>query len=80
VHISKLYISLKAYEQNIHRNHTETMLKFLKIFTWILIILSLFAFYISLRSDEYSMEYAMVALGLWVIALGANYLIRKKKK
>jgi putative Mn2+ efflux pump MntP len=56
------------------------MLKFLKVLTWILIILSLFAFYISLRSDEFSMEYAMVALGLWVIALGANYLIRKNKK
>ena len=56
------------------------MAKFMKVLTWILIILSLFAFYISLRSDDYSMEYAMVALGLWVIALGANYLIRRYGK
>lgn len=56
------------------------MQKFLKITTWVLIILSLFAFYISLRSDEFSMEYAMIALGLWVVALGANYLIKRYKK
>ena len=56
------------------------MVKFLKVLTWILIILSLFAFYISLRSDEFSMEYAVIALALWAIALGANYLIRRYKK
>ncbi|MBR9997909.1 MAG: hypothetical protein KFF73_03010 [Cyclobacteriaceae bacterium] len=56
------------------------MLKLLKVLTWIFIILSLFAFYISLRSDEFSMEYAMGALGLWVLALGANFLIKKYKK
>ena len=56
------------------------MVKFLKILTWVLIILSIFAFYISLRSDKLSMEYAVGAMALWILALGANYLIKKYKK
>jgi len=56
------------------------MKKFLNVLTWVLIILSIFAFYISLRSDEYSMEYAVGAMVLWVLALGANYLIKKYRK
>lgn len=55
------------------------MLKFLKILTWVLIILSIFAFYISLRSAEFKMEYAVGAMVLWILALGANYLIKKYK-
>jgi hypothetical protein len=56
------------------------MKRFLNILIWILIILSIFAFYISLRSDEYSMEYAVGALALWILALGANYMSRRYKK
>ena len=56
------------------------MAKTLKVLTWVLIILSFFAFYISLRSDEFSVEYALIALVLWIAALGINYLIRKRKK
>lgn len=56
------------------------MLKFLKILIWILIILSIFAFYISLRSDKFSMEYAVGAMILWILALGANYLTKKYKE
>ncbi len=57
----------------------ELYRKILKITTWVLIILSLFAFYISLRSDLYSMEYAIIAMVLWLLALGANYWIKKLK-
>jgi hypothetical protein len=51
--------------------------KILKITTWVLIILSIFSFYISLRSDLYQMEYAIIAMVLWILALGVNYWIKK---
>jgi hypothetical protein len=56
------------------------MKRFLNVLIWILLVFSLFAFYISLRSDEYSMEYAIGALALWILALGANYMSKKYKK
>jgi hypothetical protein len=52
--------------------------RILKILVWIMIIASVGALWISLRSTLYSMEYGIVALGLWVAALGLNYLIKKK--
>lgn len=50
----------------------------LKILVWILIIASLGALWISLRSSMYSFEYGIIALSLWVVALGLNYLVKKK--
>jgi hypothetical protein len=54
--------------------------KFLKIFVWLLIIASVGALYISLRSNQYSMEYGIIALGLWIAALGINYIVKKRFK
>jgi len=50
----------------------------LKILVWILIIAAVGALWISLRSTLYSIEYGIVALSLWVSALGLNYLVKKK--
>jgi FtsH-binding integral membrane protein len=69
-----------AVKIKLRSEKTDQMVKFLKILTWVLIILSIFAFYISLRSDEFSMEYAIGAMVLWILALGANYLIKKYKQ
>ena len=52
----------------------------IKILVWILIIASLGALWISLRSNQYSFEYGIIALSLWVVALGLNYLVKKKFK
>lgn len=52
----------------------------IKILVWILIIASLGALWISLRSTQYSFEYGIIALSLWVVALGLNYLVKKKFK
>ena len=52
--------------------------KIFKILIWILVIASLGAFWISLRTEDFAMEYAIVAMVLWVIALGLNYLLKKK--
>jgi len=62
-------------------NKKENLLpQALKILVWILIIASVGALWISLRSSLYSFEYGVVALALWVLALGLNYLIKKKLK
>jgi FtsH-binding integral membrane protein len=52
--------------------------KILKITVWVLIIASVIALYISLRSDLYSFEYGVIALVLWVVALGLNYIVKKR--
>jgi len=52
----------------------------LKIIVWVLIIASVGALYISLRSSLYSFEYGIIALVLWVSALGLNYLVKKRFK
>ena len=52
--------------------------KILRIIVWILIIASVGALYISLRSKIHSFEYGVAALALWIIALGINFLIKKR--
>ncbi len=52
----------------------------LKVITWVMIILSLFALYISLRTDRFSVQYAVAALVLWLLALGSNFLGKKYRK
>jgi hypothetical protein len=54
-------------------------IKILKISVWVVLILSIMAFYISLRTPYYSLEYSLIALGLWGIVFGLNYWLRKLK-
>jgi len=59
-------------------NKKENILpQVLKILVWVLIIASIGALWISLRSSLYSFEYGIIALALWVLALGLNYLVKK---
>jgi FtsH-binding integral membrane protein len=52
--------------------------KIFKILIWVLVVASLGTFWVSLRSEEFAMEYAMIAMVLWMFALGLNYLLKKK--
>jgi hypothetical protein len=62
-------------------NNKENILpKILKVAVWVLIAASVAALYISLRSSLYSFEYGVIALGLWIVALGLNYIIKKRFK
>jgi hypothetical protein len=49
----------------------------LKISVWILLALSLVAFYISLRTPYYSLEYSLIAMGFWVIVFGLNFWLKR---
>jgi hypothetical protein len=55
------------------------MIKVLNISVWVVLVLSILAFYISLRTPYYSLEYSLIALGLWALVFGMNYWLRKLK-
>ncbi|MEM9327012.1 MAG: hypothetical protein AAGA85_15195 [Bacteroidota bacterium] len=48
-----------------------------KIIVWSLIIVAVVIFWISLRTDEYELEYTLAALGVWGIAYLINRMGRK---
>jgi hypothetical protein len=58
----------------------RSLIKILNVSVWVLLILSIMAFYVSLRTPYYSLEYSLIALGLWGIVFGLNYWLRKIKK
>jgi len=45
---------------------------------WLVLVLAVGAFYISLRTDRYQLEYTLAALGLWGGAYLINRLIKKQ--
>lgn len=51
--------------------------KILSVSVWVLIIVSIMAFWISLRSDAFAVEYGVIALVVWLAAMGLNYLKKK---
>jgi len=71
-------ISYRNYQSLMNKTKQNIYPKIIKIFIWVLVIASLGAFWISLRTEDFAMEYAIVAMVLWVIALGLNYLLKKK--
>lgn len=56
------------------------MKKVLKILTWVLMVVALVFFWLSLRSTEGNFEYTLYALGAIVLAWISNYFLRKYEK
>lgn len=56
------------------------MRKALKVITWLLMIVAIVFFWLSLRSTEGNFEYTLYALGFIVGAWGTNYFLRKYEK
>lgn len=56
------------------------MKKVLKISTWILMLVALVFFWLSIRSTENNYEYTLIALGTIVLAWIANYFLRIYEK
>lgn len=56
------------------------MRKPLRALTWILMLVAVVFFWLSLRSTEYNLEYTLCALGSIVLAWVANFFLRKYEK
>lgn len=56
------------------------MRKALKLVTWLLMIVAVVFFWLSLRSTAGNLEYTLWALGAIVLAWGSNYFLRKYEK
>lgn len=56
------------------------MRKPLRALTWILMLVAVVFFWLSLRSTEYNLEYTLCALASIVLAWIANFFLRKYEK
>lgn len=51
----------------------------MKVIAWVLIVIALGLFWISIRSQEYQMEYTIAALVTWGIAFLFNRWVKKRE-
>ncbi|MEQ8473182.1 MAG: hypothetical protein RIC35_18445 [Marinoscillum sp.] len=56
------------------------MRKSLKALTWILMLVAVVFFWLSLRSTEANLEYTLFAMGAIILAWVSNYFLRKYEK
>ena len=56
------------------------MRKALKILTWVLMVVALVLFWLSLRSTEGNFEYTLYALGAVTLGWISNYFLKKYEK
>ncbi|MCV9385888.1 hypothetical protein [Reichenbachiella ulvae] len=54
-------------------------LKLLMVVYWGMFACALWAFYVSLRSETQQLEYSLIAFGVWILAFGLNWYIKRLK-
>ncbi|PIB35544.1 hypothetical protein BFP72_09145 [Reichenbachiella sp. 5M10] len=55
------------------------IVKVLTVLYWVLFAVTIWTFYVSLRSETLELEYALIALGTWVAAFGVKWYIKRIK-